>query len=675
MMLSVTCSDCRTINYLNIMQPEDRNTNNVTFNRLYEIAIWGTFECHVCGAKLSSRQSLGIHQEAHASVASNKLKCTLCPRDFLDQRRLRAHENGHVGKIKSCPLCPAKLSEKYAFKTHMKMVHSNISFSCDICQSNFSSKQYLKMHQNTHKEEKSFKCSMCKLQFNFSSSLKDHTQRYHRVPANVENQTCNICSKIFLSTIALRQHNKSIHKGITFPCTICSHKAKSTDSLRIHMRRHTGERPFVCNMCSKNFATGANLKVHKKSHTDKKEMVHCRLCEEEMEKRNLKYHTEVKHRDSLSEIHDCGKCGKEFFRKESLRKHLIIHDKYKQFVCTLCQKEFTQKVHLKHHVTIHSSEKPEKCPYCENTFRLNGSMQKHIRKIHTSYRNSETCMYKCENCQKAFRTPVGENHQKFCRKLIYSQTSICCKICGKDLTPLTLFSISLHLKCHQTNIETYKCEFCEKRFSQKSNKNTHENNVHKKINKFACKICETTFTKRVGLENHIKTQHQVGEYKCKACPSIFAVEQKLKIHSKFHDVARPFVCRVCHWRFPKNDAMKSHLTRHHPESIYKCDKCASSYILEAAFLNHQTVHDTGRQFECKVCHLRYLIQPALTWHMKKHTDKFACVECDRKFSDSAGLRRHNEEQHEERLHNCLQCKYSSKRPSGVKRHTQNAHYL
>ena len=35
----------------------------------------------------------------------------------------------------------------------------------------------------------------------------------------------------------------------------------------------------------------------------------------------------------------------------------------------------------------------------------------------------------------------------------------------KDLTALTTFSKSIHLKCHEANSETHKCDFCEKRFS------------------------------------------------------------------------------------------------------------------------------------------------------------------------------------------------------------------
>ena len=220
-------------------------------------------------------------------------------------------------------------------------------------------------------------------------------------------------------------------------------------------------------------------------------------------------------------------------------RHLNIHDEVKQFVCSLCQKGFNQKVHLKRHIMVHSGEKYEKCSYCEKSFTDKSTMERHIRMTHMYRADLETGKYKCDNCQKMFKTRIHENHHKFCGKLMYGETSIICRICEQDLTTLKLFSISLHVKCHQTNAETYKCGFCEQRFSQKSNKKTHENNIHKKINQVSCKICQTSFGGQVRLENHIKSQHQVGEYKCTICPSSFVAETKLKIHLEYHN------CLLC----------------------------------------------------------------------------------------------------------------------------------
>ena len=173
------------------------------------------------------QSSEDTHHEIQASVISDKLKCTSCSEEFLDQQYFREHERTkHIGKIKTCGLCPKTFPHRKSLKSHMAKMHSNIIFSCDICQSNFPSKIYLTMHQNMHKEEKSYKCGSCKSQFNFNTTLRDHTQKHHKGPPSVETLTCNVCTKEFHSINGLQRHEQSIHHEITFPCTICSHKAK-----------------------------------------------------------------------------------------------------------------------------------------------------------------------------------------------------------------------------------------------------------------------------------------------------------------------------------------------------------------------------------------------------------------------------------------------------------------
>ena len=55
------------------------------------------------------------------------------------------------------------------------------------------------------------------------------------------------------------------------------------------------------------------------------------------------------------------------------------------------------------------------------------------------------------------------------------------------------------------NGKSYKCDICEKEFSQKSNLNTHVKGVHENSKKQKCDICNVSFC---DLRRHIKVQHQ-----------------------------------------------------------------------------------------------------------------------------------------------------------------------
>lgn len=450
--------------------------------------------------------------------------------------------------------------------------------------------------------------------------------------------------------------------------------AKVKTELQAHIRRHKGEKPYICNICSKKFTTKSDCNTHKKSHDVSKEIMKCQLCRKEVTKRSLKLHMKFKHTGSPSETHECEKCDKCFVYKKGLMNHMRHqHDNYKQFVCSVCKKRFNQKVHLKTHMMSHTGEKPFKCLYCESTFRDLHPMKIHQKRIHETQKYS----YKCENCQGSFKTHVDKRHHIVCRLFIYSGTSIICKICQEYQSKNTIIP---HSKHHLTDAETYKCDFCDKRFIQNSNKTTHENNIHKKLNRLVCRICYKGFSQRIGLDNHIKATHQEREFKCKICSSSFILEDKLTIHAAYHDMKRPFSCGVCHWRFSRNITMKHHVKTYHKEKTHKCDNCASSFILQEHLHSHQKLHDKDRKFECNLCHQRYPTKASLTFHTKNthiKMDKLPCSNCEKKFKHRDSLRKHNDEQHDSTkgLFQCLQCPYSSKRSDSLKVHTEGVHSL
>ena len=172
-----------------------------------------TFDWQVGGKTLASKQSFVFHQETHVRVTSNIFKCSLCPKDFPDERRLTVHKHTHSRNRERCALCTMNYPNKASLKKHKDAKHRKITFLCEICNVKFSSKGSLKSHQKTHREERAFICELCNAQFNFSNSLKVHKNKNHGGLAGSNIHTCSICTKEFHSPGGLQRHEKAIHQA------------------------------------------------------------------------------------------------------------------------------------------------------------------------------------------------------------------------------------------------------------------------------------------------------------------------------------------------------------------------------------------------------------------------------------------------------------------------------
>ena len=79
--------------------------------------------------------------------------------------------------------------------------------------------------------------------------------------------------------------------------------------------------------------------------------------------------------------------------------------------------------------------------------------------------------------------------------------------------------------------KSYGCEFCDSKFTQKSNMKQHIETVHKGTKSYICEFCNSTFSRNSNRKTHIKTIHEKKKpFKCDVCNRSFAIKSTLQKH-------------------------------------------------------------------------------------------------------------------------------------------------
>jgi len=109
-----------------------------------------------------------------------------------------------------------------------------------------------------------------------------------------------------------------------------------------------------CTECGKVFYTKANLQRHLKAHLGIKDF-------------------------------QCVDCGKQYSSERSLQQHVaIVHHGQRGFECQECGKSFTRVTSLRVHRLTHTNETPYRCEFCPQGYKEKRNLLKHIERQHST---------------------------------------------------------------------------------------------------------------------------------------------------------------------------------------------------------------------------------------------------------------------------------------------------
>jgi len=154
------------------------------------------------------------------------------------------------------------------------------------------------------------------------------------------------------------------------------------------------------------------------------------------------------------------------------------------------------------------------------------------------------------------------------------------------------FSRNKHLRFDHDTGPYYDCMWCEKICFTSHDLKVHINYYHLDIKEYKCDICNKNFSNRRNLFRHIKDIHDIRKafYVCSFCSHSVATLQQLEKHKKeTHFNPKNHYCNYCNFGSKYSQCLKRHIVRKHGRAqtflIGQCNVCMNYYETTDLSLN------------------------------------------------------------------------------------------
>ena len=184
---------------------------------------------------------------------------------------------------------------------------------------------------------------------------------------------------------------------------------------------------------------------------------------------------------------------------------------------------------------------------------------------------------------------------------------------------------------------------------------------------FPCESCGKIFDNQKTLAEHVYNIHKIHISTCDICGKTFKNHKTLSNHMRLHKTIN---CDSCGKSFKV-----AYYTRHKAKcKIYNCEECDYTTRSERDLKAHKKVHQQILH-QCLFCPYT----TSKNSHLKRHilnvhsdSEKFCCDECDKQYSRESSLQYHKESKHSPN-HRCDHCDKEFETRRNLEKHILDQH--
>jgi hypothetical protein len=231
-----------------------------------------------------------------------------------------------------------------------------------------------------------------------------------------------------------------------------------------------------------------------------------------------------------------------------------------------------------------------------------------------------------------------------------------CDICDFSSAKTDL-ALQKHINTVHLQRRDFKCDHCDKAYGTKTKLTQHVNAVHKKITRFGCELCDYTSYTRHQLVLHLSVHEKTKEFKCDHCDKEFSQKGSLmehikRLHKKMAlQKMTQYSCDLCVFTSCSKQVMSKHSDDFH---FWNCHLCDEAFSVKSSLVCHiNTVHSKMSSYNCESSDQRsdvlthsktvHIAQPSvLSLDLASTNPTFQCDMCDMTFTGKAELCAHKD---------------------------------